>query len=79
MVKSQERPEKESFLFVKFFHGQDGMTQERYTDWQQDFLGHTATPKMDVDIPENTGTFDEKELRIVLPPRFRNQLRSDTR
>lgn len=67
MVKSNARPEKQSYVLVKFFHGANGATQERYTDWQQAFLGHKATPKMELEIPDNEGTFDDRELRIVLP------------
>lgn len=67
MVKAYARPEKEGFILVTFFHGTDLGTQERYTDWDQDFLGHTSEPRMALSIPENEGTFDKRELRITLP------------
>ncbi len=68
MAKAQSLPEKESFLLVLFRHGDpDDLDEERYTDFDQDFSGYTATPGMDVEIPENTGHFDEKEARFILP------------
>jgi uncharacterized protein len=67
MVKAQARPEKEGFILVAFNHGTDANTQELYTDWQQDVLGHKSTPKMALDIPDNTATFDKRELRVLLP------------
>ena len=67
MVKAFARPEKEGFILVTFFHGDSLATQERYTDWDQDFLGHSSEPRMALSIPENEGTFDKRELRITLP------------
>jgi hypothetical protein len=67
MAKAYARPEKEGFVLVKFFYGTDLATQARYTDWDQPFLGHTSEPRMSLEIPENTGTFDKRELRILLP------------
>ena len=67
MVKAYARPEKEGFVLVTFFYGTDLATQARYTDWDQPFLGHTSEPRMSLSIPENTGTFDKRELRIILP------------
>jgi hypothetical protein len=67
MVKAYERPEKEGLILVTFFHGLNLAQQERYTDWDQPYLGFTSEPRMALDIPENDGTFDKRELRIVLP------------
>jgi hypothetical protein len=67
MVKAFARPEKEGFVLVTFFYGDSLGTQARYTDWDQPFLGHTSEPRMSLSIPENTGTFDKRELRIILP------------
>ena len=67
MAKAYARPEKEGFVLVTFFYGEDLDSQARYTDWDQDFLGHTSEPRMKLAIPENEGTFDKRELRIVLP------------
>jgi len=67
MVKAYARPEKEGFVLVTFFYGTDLGTQAKYTDWDQPFLGHTSEPRMSLSIPENTGTFDKRELRIILP------------
>src|SRR5688572_2489670 len=66
MALASGRPEKESYLLVTFRHG-DPDVFERYTDWTQENLGHVSTPSMEVEIPENTGTFDERECRILLP------------
>jgi hypothetical protein len=67
MVKAYARPEKEGFVLVTFFYGENLGSQSRYTDWDQDFLGHSSEPRMKLSIPENEGTFDKRELRIVLP------------
>lgn len=67
MVKAEARPEKESFILVQFFHGANLLTQERYTDLDQDFLGHKTEPRMSLTIPSNEGTFVKRELRIMLP------------
>ncbi len=67
MVKAEARAEKESFLLVQFFSGANLLTQNRYTDLDQDFLGHATEPRMAVTIPANEGTFTKRELRIVLP------------
>ncbi len=67
MVKAYARSEKEGFVIVTFFHGANLATQEKYTDWDQDFLGAKSEPRMALSIPENTGTFDKRALRVVLP------------
>jgi len=67
MVKAYARPEKEGFIIVTFFYGTGLGTQAKYTDWDQPFLGATSEPRMSLSIPENTGTFDKRELRVVLP------------
>ena len=67
MVKAYARSEKEGFVVVTFFYGEDLGTQSKYTDWDQEFLGATSEPRMQLSIPENEGTFDKRELRIVLP------------
>jgi len=67
MGKALDNYEKESYLLVTFYHGTNATTIERYTDWQQSVSSAVSTPKMAVRIPENTGTFEEKEMRILLP------------
>lgn len=69
MVAGEARPEKESWLLVLFRYGDPvaGYTQQRYTDLDQDFSGFTSTPGMEVLIPENSGHFDEKEARFIMP------------
>lgn len=61
------RPEKESYLLVEFRYGDGAASFARYTDWAQLTNGHTSVPTMEVDLPPNTGTFQEKEARVVLP------------
>jgi len=67
MTRALAKPEKESYLLVEFRHGENSATSERYTDFQQDTVGFTSTPLMEVELPDNTGTFDESETKIVLP------------
>jgi len=67
MAKAYARPEKEGFVLVTFLYGANLASQARYTDWDQSFLGFTSEPRMKLEIPENAGTFDKRELRIVLP------------
>jgi len=67
MVTAESRPEKEGYVLVQFFYGANLATQARYTDWDQPILGYTSEPRMALSIPENEGTFDRRELRIILP------------
>lgn len=67
MTDAIDRPEKESYLLVELWHGQDALTPERYTDLERDFGPYVSTPTMEVDVPDNVGTFQEKEARVVLP------------
>jgi hypothetical protein len=68
MVTAAGSPEKESYVLVLFRYGDPNVVQfSRYTDWQMDFEGHVSTPAMGIEFPENAGTFDEKELRILMP------------
>ncbi len=67
MVTAAGSPEKQSYILVTFRHGsQASPVYERYASWNRDTDGFTATPEMDVEIPDNTGTFDRKEARILL-------------
>jgi hypothetical protein len=68
MPSGISRPEKEGYLLVQFQYG-DPLTWQYayYTDWGQDTAGYISTPGMEVDVPENVGTMDEREARIVLP------------
>ena len=67
MANAGARPEKQSYLLVEFRHGDGASQREKYTDWQQDVTGFVSTPNMDVRVPENTGTFEDRECRIILP------------
>ena len=65
--RALDRPERESYVLVEFFHGEDAAEIERYTDLERDIIGYTSTPLMKVELPDNVGGFQEKEARIVLP------------
>lgn len=67
MVTASGSPEKESFILVTFRHGDPSdPTYDKYAAWNRAFEDFAATPEMDVEIPDNTGTFDEKEVRVLL-------------
>lgn len=69
MTHAYAQPEKESFCLVTFQYGDPDLpTFVRYTDWTEDYVGGFAgTPAMKVTIPENSGTFEERPLKIQLP------------
>jgi hypothetical protein len=67
MVKAYARSEKEGITLLTFFHGEGLGTREKYTDWDESFLGHKSEPRMSISLPANTGSFDKKELRILMP------------
>lgn len=67
MADAIDKAEKESYILVTFLHGASAATPERYTDLERDFGAFLSTPLLEVDIPDNTGTFGEREARIVLP------------
>jgi len=62
-----DRPEKESYVLVELRHGTGQASIARYTDLERDFGPFVSTPTMEVEIPDNVGTFQEKEARVVLP------------
>jgi hypothetical protein len=61
------RPERESYVLVQFAYGDGAATLASYTDLERDVTPYVSTPLLEVDIPDNVGTFQEKECRIVLP------------
>lgn len=69
MADAYASPEKDGYLLVTIQYGDPASPSfQRYTDWPQDQQGHTSVPSMEVDIPENTLTFEENELEVKLPP-----------
>lgn len=62
------QPEKESFCLVTFTYGDaSNPTISRYTDLNEDYVGgYVATPSMNIKIPENIGTFDERTADIEM-------------
>lgn len=67
MTTAAGSPEKQGYIFVTFRHGSPASpTYERYARTNIDTDGFAAKPNMGVDIPDNTGTFDNKEARILL-------------
>jgi len=68
MATASGSPEKEGYVLVQFTHGDPSDPEfERYTNYSRDVESHTSTPAMELDIPENTGTLEKKELKILLP------------
>lgn len=67
MTRAIARPEKESYVLVEFRYGESSASLARYTDLERDTIGFTSTPLMEVELPDNSGTFQEKECRVVLP------------
>jgi hypothetical protein len=68
MTNANQSPEKVSYLLVVVRHGDPlAPTFERYTDFASDVEGHVSTPAMEVQIPDNNGTFDKTELKMMLP------------
>lgn len=63
------QPEKESLCLVTFQYGDPTTpTFSRYTDWTEDYVGgFVATPAMKITIPENSGAFEERPLKIEMP------------
>lgn len=69
MTRAYAQPEKESFCLVTFQYGSPtSPTFSRYTDWNEDYVGgYVGTPAMKITLPENSGTFEERTLKIEMP------------
>ena len=68
MTSSLSRSEKEGYLLVEFRYGDPFAPQyARYTDWGQNTSGYVSTEGLEVDVPDNLGTFGEKEARVTMP------------
>lgn len=68
MVNANQSPEKTSYLLVVIRHGDPSApVYQRYTDFGSDVEGHISTPSMEVAIPDNNGTFEKSELKMLLP------------
>lgn len=69
MTHAYAQPEKESFCLVTFQYGDPlAPTFSRYTDWNEDYVGgYVGTPAMKIQLPENSGTFEERPLKIEMP------------
>jgi len=68
MTSSLSRSEKEGYLLVEFRYGDPlTPTYARYTDNGQDTSGHASTEGLEVEVPDNIGTFGEKEARVTMP------------
>lgn len=67
MSRSIDKAEKNSVLLVSFAYGTNYGTFSKYAGWDLAVDDYVATPQMNVELPDNTGTFQEKEARIVLP------------
>ena len=62
-------PKKENYHNVTFTWGDLNGTPSvaKFTDWAQDVDDFTALPAMEIDIPPNTGTFDNRPLVVTVP------------
>lgn len=68
MALAVGRPEQQSYLLVTFAYGDpNSPSYARFTTRQRNSIGFTAMPTMEVEVPENSGTFEQKEARITLP------------
>lgn len=67
MVRSLAAREKRSFCTFDFYSQDPLAIVAQYTDLDQPYLSYTSVPELELSIPENTGTFDRKELRLTLP------------
>lgn len=69
MTQAYAQSEKESFCLVTFEYGDpNSPTIARYTDWNEDYVGgYVGTPAMKITLPENSGTFEERPLKIEMP------------
>lgn len=65
--RALDRPERGSYILVEFFYGEDATSIARYTDLERDTIGYASTPLLQVDIPDNSGTFQERGAKIVMP------------
>lgn len=67
-MSALDNPTEESYMTVEFSYGSP-IKFARYTDRVTDVQGgdFTAKPEMKITLPDNTGVFDQKVLRVVLP------------
>lgn len=66
MSRAIDQPMKRSFLLVTFSYG-DPLVVVKYTDRAGDYLDFPAQPAMQVTVPQNDGTLDDKPCRVILP------------
>jgi hypothetical protein len=67
VTRAIARSEKESYILVQFAYGASAGSLASYTDLERDVTPYMSTPLLEVELPDNVGTFQEKECRIVLP------------
>ena len=68
MANASSSSEKSSFLLVTLIFGDPAAwSYARYTNLKIAFENHTSTPTMEVELPDNTGSLDDKEARLVMP------------
>lgn len=67
MSRAIDQAPKESYFRVTFTYG-NPQVQAKYTDWGSDLAGgFISTPAMEIELPENVGTFEKQEMAIILP------------
>ena len=62
-----DRAAREAYTLVQFNYGEDAASIARYTDLERDTIGYTSTPLLQVEVPDNVGSFQERGARVVLP------------
>lgn len=68
MTKAIDSSEKQSYQLVTFQYGDPASPLfARYTDWAQQVENFTSTPEMEIELPENHGTFQDSRLIITVP------------
>lgn len=65
MTSALDRPAEQSYFKVGFSYAGEFYG---YTDWEEDLPGgYASTPTMEIKLPPNTGTLEDKPVEILLP------------
>lgn len=71
MARAVDKPSKDTYLLIRFTYGDPGDPDYiAFTNWTSDIPGnpiYTSEPRLEVKIPENTGTFENKSLDVMMP------------
>lgn len=71
MARAVDRPSKDTYLLARFEYGDpDDPDSIAFTNWTSDVPGnpvYTSEPRMEIKVPENNGTFEQKYLDVSMP------------